>query len=322
MAGQRPEQLESFRRAGFSVARPGGWDPVERMKDMGTDGVAAEVLYPSLGLGLYCIDDAPLQEALFRTYNDWVIDYCQKVPERLYGIALISMFNIDHAIAEMERCKKEGIVGTMIWQVPHPSLPFTSEHYERFWAASQDLDLPVHLHILTGFGDSMHRQTSHGIKRYRIGVQQTREIEDALFDMIFSGVLERYPKLKIVSVENEVGWMPWIFQQWDYYYNRFKKENPPPITRNPSSFVKDQVYSCFFNDHVCGENLKFWGQDNVMWSNDFPHPNSTWPNSLKIIQRDLGHLPAEIQRKVVCDNVCRLYNVDTAKLPRIEKKAA
>ena len=73
--------------------------------------------------------------------------------------------------------------------------------------------MPVHLHILTGFGDSMHRQTSHGINRYRIGVQQTREIEDALFDMIFSGVLERYPKLKIVSVENEIGWMPFWLEQ-------------------------------------------------------------------------------------------------------------
>ncbi len=166
MAGQQPENLEKFRKAGFAVARPGGWDPLERQADMVTDGVAAEVLYPSLGLGLYCVEDAGLQEALFRAYNDWIIEYCQKVPDRLFGVALISMYNIDHAIAEMERCKKEGVVGTMIWQVPHPSLPFTSEHYERFWAASQDLDLPVHLHILTGFGDSMHRQTAHGLKRY------------------------------------------------------------------------------------------------------------------------------------------------------------
>src|ERR1041384_3325477 len=151
--------------------------PLERMKDMVTDGVSAEVLYPSLGLGLYCIEDAALQEALFRTYNDWVMEYCQKVPDRLYGIALISMFDVDHAVAEMERCKKGGIVGTMIWQVPHPKFAFTSDHYERFWTASQDLDLPVHLHILTGFGASMHRQTSHGINRYRIGVQQTRSEE-------------------------------------------------------------------------------------------------------------------------------------------------
>ncbi len=237
MAGQRPEQLESFRRAGFSVARPGGWDPLERMKDMVTDGVSAEVLYPSLGLGLYCIEDAALQEALFRTYNDWMMAYCQKVPDRLYGIALLSMFNIDHAIAEMERCKKQGIVGTMIWQVPHPSLPFTAEHYERFWAASQDLDLPVHLHILTGFGDSMHRQTRHGIERYRIGVRQTREIEDALFDIMFAGVLERYPKLKIVSVENEIGWIPFLAGAV-----RQSLQAPPPFGKSADEQAAERVF--------------------------------------------------------------------------------
>ena len=129
MAGQQPENLEQFRRAGFAVARPGGWDPIQRQGDMVTDGVAAEVLYPSLGLGLYCVEDAALQEGLFRTYNDWIINYCQKVPDRLYGIALISMYNVDHAIAEMERCKRQGIVGTMIWQVPDPRFPFTSDHY-------------------------------------------------------------------------------------------------------------------------------------------------------------------------------------------------
>jgi len=238
MAGQRPDNLENFRRAGFSVARPGGWDPIVRMKDMEQDGVSAEVLYPSLGLGLYCVEDADLQEALFRTYNDWLIDYCQKVPDRLYGIALISMYNIDHAIAEMERCKKEGVVGTMIWQVPDAKLPFTSEHYERFWAASQDMEMPVHLHILTGFGASMHRQTSHGIKRYRNGVTQTREIEDALFDMIFSGVLERYPNLKIVSVENEVGWMPFWLGQCDKAFKRHRHAEKLPIDKLPSEYFK------------------------------------------------------------------------------------
>ena len=177
MAGNKAEDRESFRKAGFKLARPGGWDPIARKADMATDGVCAEVLYPSLGLGLYCIDDAAFQEALFRTYNDWMIDYCSKVPDRLYGIALISMYNVDHAIAEMERCKKAGMVGTMIWQVPDARLPFTSDHYERFWAASAANEMPVHLHILTGFGDSMNRQTAQGIQRCRIGVEQTREIE-------------------------------------------------------------------------------------------------------------------------------------------------
>ena len=177
------------------------------------------------------------------------------------------------------------------------------------------------LHILTGHSYNKDKNRK-GVERYRGSVNlKLMDIANALFELVFCGVLERHPKLKIVSVENESGWMPWIFQQWDYYYNRFKKENPPAFSRNPSSYVKDQIYACFY-DHVCGENLAFWGQDNIMWSNDFPHPNSTWPNSIKIIQRDLGHLPEETQRKVVCDNVCRLYDIDASKLPRVQKQAA
>jgi predicted TIM-barrel fold metal-dependent hydrolase len=133
-------------------------------------------------------------------------------------------------------------------------------------------------------------------------------------------VLQKYPKLKIVTVENEVGWMPFMFQQWDYYYRRFRGVNPPPITRDPSDFVREQIYACFFNDSVCGHNLEWWGRDNVMWSNDFPHPNSTWPNSIKIIERDLGHLAAETQAKVLYQNVCRLYGINAARLPKVTPK--
>ena len=309
MAGQRPDNLENFRRAGFSVARPGGWDPIVRMADMETDGVSAEVLYPSLGLGLYCVEDAALQEALFRTYNDWLIDYCQKVPDRLYGIALVSMYDIDHAIAETERCKKEGMVGTMIWQVPHPKLPFTVEHYERFWAASQDLDMPVHLHILTGFGASMHCGTAKGITRYRNSVSQTREIEDALFEMIFSGVFERYPTLKIVSVENEVGWMPFWLGQCDKAFKRHRHAEKLTIDKLPSEYFKRQVYATFFNDHVGGRLFSWWGADNCMWSNDYPHQNSTWPNSRDVIARDMGHLAAADRAKLLNTNVTKLYNL-------------
>ena len=316
MAGNKPEDREHFRKAGFSLARPGGWDPMARQKDMVTDGVSAEVLYPSLGLGLYCIKDAAFQEALFRTYNDWLIDYCSKVPDRLYGIAMISMYNVEHAIAEMDRCKKAGMVGTMIWQVPDPELPFTSEHYERFWAASQDNEMPVHLHILTGFGDSMHRQTAKGIRRARIGVEQTREIENALFEIIFTGVLERYPKLKVVSVENEVGWMPFWIGQCDKGFKRHRHAEKMAIDNLPSEYFYRQIYSTFFNDHVGGKLFSWWGTDNCMWSNDYPHQNSTWPNSRAVIERDMGHLPAADRDRLLNTNVRKLYNLKApASLP-------
>jgi predicted TIM-barrel fold metal-dependent hydrolase len=316
MAGNKAEDRERFRKEGFKLARPGGWDPIARKADMATDGVCAEVLYPSLGLGLYCIEDAAFQEALFRTFNDWMIDYCSKVPDRLYGIGLISMYNVDHAIAEMERCKKAGMVGTMIWQVPDARLPFTSDHYERFWAASAANEMPVHLHILTGFGDSMNRQTALGIHRCRIGVEQTREIESALFDIIFTGVLDRYPKLKIVSVENEVGWMPFWIGQCDKGFKRHRHAQKLPIDKLPSEYFYGQVFSTFFNDHVGGKMFSWWGSDNCMWSNDYPHQNSTWPNSRQVIERDMVDVKPEVRRKLLFTNCEKLYNLKVpASLP-------
>src|SRR6266576_3465060 len=231
----------------------GGWDPRARINEMEKDGLSAEVLYPTLMLDLFALDDAGMQEACFRVYNDWLIDNCSADTSRLIGIPAIPVYNVDDGIKELERCHKAGLKGAIIWQAPHPDLPFYSNHYDKFWAAAADLDAPVSLHIVT--------------------------------------------------VENECGWLPFMVQQWDYYYRRFRGVNPPPITKDPSEFVRDQVYSCFFNDSVCGHNLEWWGQNNVMWSNDFPHPNSTWPNSLKIIKRDIGHMPLETQTKVLASNV-------------------
>jgi predicted TIM-barrel fold metal-dependent hydrolase len=315
MAGQRPEEIGKFRKEGFSAARPGGWDPVQRLKDMEIDGVSGEVLYPSLGLGLFCVEDAALQEACFRVYNDWIIDYCKGAPEKLFGIALISVYDVEHAVAELERCKNEGLRGAMIWQVPHTSLPFSSDHYDRFWAAAQDLDMPVNLHILTGYGASMHRQTLGGIERYRRSVNQNVEIADALFDIIFSGVLERFPRLKLVSVENEIGWIPYWLAQCDKAFERFRSIVPLAIKKRPSEYLQRQVYATFFNDQVGCRLLAWWGIDSCMWSNDYPHQNSTWPRSREVIARDLGSLSAGDRAKVVRLNVARLYDLQVADEP-------
>jgi predicted TIM-barrel fold metal-dependent hydrolase len=221
----------------------------------------------------------------------------------------------------LERCHKAGLKGALIWQAPHPDLPFHSNHYDKFWAAAQDLKAPVSLHILTGHG--YFAQDLKGIERYRGSVNlKLAEIVNALFDFIFYGVLERYPGLKLVSVENESGWIPFIVQQWDYYYRRFRDVNPVPVTKDPSDYMRERVFASFFNDAVGGRNLKWWGEDNLMWSNDFPHPNSTWPNSLKVIQRDLGHLPVEAQTKVLTTNVCSLYGLDVSALPAGISRAA
>jgi predicted TIM-barrel fold metal-dependent hydrolase len=133
--------------------------------------------------------------------------------------------------------------------------------------------------------------------------------------------LERYPRLKIVIVENEVGWIPFMLQQWDYYYRRTNKVEPLPISMEPSqyfrrqvyvTFIKDSVYNTFLKDAVRENNFDWWGIENCMWSSDFPHQNSTWPDSRKVIQKDLGHLPVEARRKLLCTNVARLYGMEIA----------
>jgi len=265
--------------------REGGWDPNARITEMEVDGLSAEVLYPTLLLKLFALDDVGLQEACFRVYNDWLIEYCSVDRDRLIGVAAISAYDIDNAVKELERCRKAGLKGALVWQAPHPDLPFHSKHYDRFWAAAQDLEAPVSMHILTGH--SYHVKERKGIEHYRGSVNlKLMDVANALFDFIFYGVLERYPKLRLVTVENESGWLPFMVQQWDYYYRR-----------------------------VCGRNLEWWGQDNLMWSNDFPHPNSTWPNSLKVIRRDLGHLSLETQTNVLAANACKLYGLDMSALP-------
>lgn len=309
MAGQKTEDTQKFHESGFAAAREGGWNPVARLDDMAIDGVWGEVLYPSLGLGLFCMEDADLQEDCFRAYNDWLIDYCEGSPERLYGIALISVYNIEHAVAELTRCQKKGLRGGMIWQEPHERLPFASDHYNPFWQAAQELEMPISLHILTGHGSSKHRQRMMGLDRYRRSIHQSQDVQYALFEIIFSGALERYPGLKVVSVENEVGWMPFWLSQCDKYFHRFGPNIPIPIKTPPSEQFHRQVYATFFNDAVGGRQLSWWGTDNCMWSNDYPHQNSTWPHSRDIIARDLSHLEPLAQKKVIRDNVEKLYGL-------------
>lgn len=291
-------------------AHSGGWDPNERIKEMAADGVSAEILYPTLGLPLFSIEDAALQEAVFSTYNDWLANYCSVAPDRLLGVALIAAYDIDHAVAELRRSRNLGLRGAEIWLSPPKDLPFESPHYEPLWATLEELQMPLSMHILTGFSYHTGPVTrgSPADLRGRVNLKLL-DCADAVFAFIHHGIFDRHPGLKLVMVENEIGWLPFIVQQWDYYFRRFRNSDPLPIAFEPSVYVQRQLYATFFNDAAGAKNLSWWGQDNCMWSNDYPHPNSSWPHSREIIDRDLGYLPADVKAKLVRENVCRLYNM-------------
>ena len=300
-----------------------GIDPNTRIPEMERDGLTAEVLYCTRAMQMFHIEDAELQEACFQAYNDHLAEYCSVAPDRLFGIGLISVYNPDHAVKELERCRKLGMVGAMVWMTPHPELPFSRvDHYDRIWAAAEALGMPVSLHINTGF-DSISLTPSEqrgGVKGYtRMAVVDRFQLAaDALLDIMFSRALDKYPELKIVIAECEICWIPPYLQQMDFNMRRWHDQpgkgggvTPIGIELTPSEYFARQMYATFLEDEAGGHSLEWWeaGQNNCMWSTDFPHSRTSWPHSRELLEKEIGFLPEETIRKVVHDNAVRLYGL-------------
>src|SRR5437899_10280826 len=160
--------------------------------------------------------------------------------------------------------------GAMIWAEPPDDRPYSHPDYEPFWAAAQDLTMPLSLHILTGRkgmgvsvfkGDfSLQASTLH------------HEVERSIAVFVLGGVLERFPKLTIVSAENDVAWMPYFMWRLDMLHGRvrFLQENAVKLSLKPSEYIKRQVYATFINEPLFVRTLDLYGSDNIMWSSDYP----------------------------------------------------
>ena len=293
--------------------REGGWEPAPRLKDMAADGVVADVLYPTRAKSAFRLDYEPeISEAAARVYNDWLIEFCSEAPDRLWGQALLPLFNIENAIEEMERCKKAGFVGVTTWMVPPDGLRFGSEHYDRFWAAAQDMEMPVSMHINNGYGpyaeasaEVRTRNEWNRLDELTFTAAGHKKIAaDMLTDIICTGVLERYPRLKIIVAEAEVGWIPFWLEEMD---KRQRRHNSLPLL--PSEYFYRQCYATFADDPVGGFLLSRWGENSFLWANDYPHPGvgDTWLYSGAVIARDLGHLGDAARAKVLRESTANLY---------------
>ena len=314
-APQWPSKGKAFQ------GHPGGWDPHVRLGEMATDGVSAEVLFPSLALRLFAMRDADLQRACFRVYNDWLAEYCSVATDRLIGIALLSAYDIDAAVAEAKRCRELGMRGVMLWQAPPEGLELNSPHYDPLWAAIADLGMPLSLHILSGFDwsrrthedlpdeDSDDRDIVRGGYGYR-GMTNYKllSVTNALHDLIFSGALERHPGMRLSLVESEIGWIPFILERWDKYYRRPTRA-VDTLMAMPSEIFARQVYATFIDDDYGTRQLSWWGAAKCMWSSDFPHVASSWPDSRDVISRCLAGLPVPVQERLGWKNCAELYGL-------------
>ena len=316
-AGARFEAPETISGLGrFEDVHRGGYDPQQHLADMRLDGVAGEVLYPSQGLFYFKVADSGLMSAIFRAYNDWLADFCRADPTRLKGIAMINLDDVGEGTKELERAAGRGFAGAMITEHPLEHRRYDRPEYEPFWAAAQALAMPLSLHTATrrqgkirGAGEKTLRDaTSRSTKAFYPAT--------SLCDLIFSGVFERYPTLRLAIVEFELAWAPHLLSTMDYTYRerheeafvRFKND------MRPSDFFHRNVFLSFQEDAIGIRLRDAIGVDNMMWGSDYPHSESTFPQSRKILAAILAGVPEEEQAKIAAGNTAWLYGFDVARL--------
>ncbi|HEV8713123.1 MAG TPA: amidohydrolase family protein [Candidatus Binatia bacterium] len=300
-----PQSAHPRERTEYANARPGGWDPVERMKDQDIDGVAAEVLYATSALVFFSVEDLALQRALFYAYNDWLAEFCSYNPKRLIGLALISLEDIEAAVQELERCTKRGLKGALISVSPDAEKQYDNPVYDRFWAAAQDCQIPLSMHLATGKRNIVTTARSP----YAMYINIPEYMQQTLITLIFSGVLERFPRLKVLSTEHDIGWIAYFLLRMDRAYERFRQSDPIPLTMPPSGYFKRQVYATFQDDPVGLATCRFLAADNILWASDYPHVDSTWPHSQSVIEQQFAEVSEEDKYKILCANAAKLYGI-------------
>ena len=305
-AGAPAEQLRANTAKGYESAPASVWDPAARLREQDHDGVSAEVLYATFGMFLFAMKDAGLRAACFRAYNDYIVEYSSHSPRRLIGTALITLEDIPAAVAELQRCAARGIRGAMICCAPHTEKPYSHSHYDGFWAAAQELRIALSLHSLTGAGGSGVDLNSFLVSYMAMPF----EVQRTLADMVLHGVFERFPQLQIVSVENDVSWLPHFIYRLDHVYDRYRHVENLKLSLLPGEYLRRNVAATFqFEGDTAAFTRRFFGVEGLMWSSDYPHNDSTWPRSREIITAGFQDLPADDVQKIIAGNAARIYRL-------------
>ena len=303
-AGVRAGKLREINR--HEEGLRGGWDPHARVRDMDLDGVDAEVLYTSLGMRLHRIQDLPYQLACFRAYNDWLADLCNVYPSQLIGIGLVSLLDVEEGVSELSRIAQKGLRGVGISiDLAGASKPFWDAQYDPFWATAEATETPVSLHVGT-FGADRARTPGDFIASY---ATLPHQVQVSIANLIAYGVFERFPRLKLVSVENDIGWVPTYLERIDHAYERYPHWTGARLSLRPSEYCRRQVFMTFMRDKAGVELRHEIGVDNIMWASDYPHPDSTWPESRRFIEWQMSGIPEGERRKILSDNVTKLYRL-------------
>ncbi len=307
--GVPKDELAKFQAAHYRDLRPGGYDPVERLKDQDIDGVCGEVLYATYAMSTYGIPDAKLQAAVFNAYNDWMVELCSHAPNRLVGLALVSVYDVAQAAAQLEHWAKRGLRGAMIACIPPEGTEYSYKHYDAFWSAAEDIGMPISIHTLTSNRPPRYRFRGSG--RAAAGYPETpMEVMLTFAEMITSDLFDRHPRLKIVLSEADTGWLPWMLERLDRGHARHAAQDGMLTQLKPSEYFHRNFSAALIADRVGVFTREFTGVDNLMWSSDYPHTDSTWPHSRRSIEHDFAGVSSADRIKMTCTNAARLYGFE------------
>jgi predicted TIM-barrel fold metal-dependent hydrolase len=301
------------KNAHAAFTRPGYGDAVERLKDMDIDGVDAEVVYSEVSgfRYLYLIDDKDSAIAATRAFNDAMLEWGSADPARLIVSCQVPIHDVDLAVGEVKRVAAEGCKSLQLPVFPAElGVPdYYDERYEPLFSAIQDTGLPIccHIGLNTALDDLTRRDPT---PQKGVMVPMTALSTAEAFGMfILGGVFERFPDLKVVYVEPGLGWVAWYVEIVDdmvkrqgYVFDR--------ITDLPSAYFHRNVFLTFIEDHTALDKLRYiLGVENLLWSTDYPHPVTSWPDSQELIEKQFEGIPPDERDLMLCGNATRVWNL-------------
>jgi predicted TIM-barrel fold metal-dependent hydrolase len=312
-----PKEEQTLTPITYDDMRPGCYDPKARLEDMDISWVEASMCFPTLprfcGQTFAEGKDKELGLACVKAYNDWMVEeWCGDAGGRLIPLGIIPLWDADLAVAEVQRNAARGVHAVCFSELPyHLGLPtIHSGYWDRFFAACADTGTVIAMHI--GSSSKMPAASPDAPP----SVSATLAFGNAmssLIDFLMSGVLVRNPELQLLYAESQIGWIPYALQRVDQVWEDNQgwaqtKHIPQP----PSSYYYQSVTGCFINDPHGLASLEEIGVHNVTCETDYPHSDSSWPDTKAIVTKLVGDLPDDHITKLVRGNAIRLLQLDLA----------
>ena len=314
--GHRPVKIRDLKLEGEDKERNGaGYEVDERLRDMDRDGIDVELSFPNKGVSAWATPDPVFSQAMCRVWNDWSMEQYGGHPDRMVPAAAIAPGDLEGAIAEVQRVAAMGhrcltLPNRPVWGPGDGSeLNYNLPDFDPLWAAIEEVDLPITLHISTGKDPRGARGNGGAVINY--AVHALGQSLEPVANFCSSGVLDRFPKLRIATIEAGIGWVPWALTAMDEAYHKHHMFAFPKLDLLPSEHYRRSFYASFGEDPP-GLALarEFDLTKNYMWANDYPHQEGTWPHSAAAIERTMGGLTDDERAAVLGLNGARFLGIE------------